>query len=69
VKKVNDNEFDSWDETVFSLYTFLDVVKNVAKSERANQKILPLDVSQLPDRYRAMIVFSDFKNRNIEEQE
>jgi hypothetical protein len=26
VKKVNDNEFDSWEETVFSLYTFLDVV-------------------------------------------
>jgi hypothetical protein len=68
VKKVNDNEFDSWEETVFSLYTFLDVVKNVAKSERVNHKILPLDVSQLPDRYRLIIVFSDFKNRNIEEQ-
>ncbi len=52
VKKVNVNEFDSWEETVFSLYTFLDVVKNVAKSERANHKILPLDVSQVPDRYQ-----------------
>ncbi len=51
MNRVNVNEFYRWKETVFSLYTFFKVLKKVAKIAGII-KYIPLDVSQLPDRYR-----------------